>query len=138
MVPQWNRMTKILCATYALALLVGVGVGYRWGETKRTWLRPVLEAIRDLPLAGAADLAFRHGTVAHAKILNTGRRDSDDFSVFYRELKLAFLDGEHIAGSGHDTHLVRAAAACKRIPRQRCTVEQLRRSAGHFAKWRPQ
>ena len=138
MVPQLNRMTKILCATYALALLVGLGVGYRWGETERMWLRPVLERSADSPLDEAAYLAFRHGTVAHARILNTGRHDSDDVSVFYRELKLAFLDGEHIAGSGHETHLVRAAAACKRIPRQRCTVEQLRRSAGHFAKWRPQ
>jgi len=134
---QSKRATAVLVGTHALALLVGMGVGYWRGEPRVAETRSAIEALAERPLVEAADLAFRFGTLEHARALHTGLREGDTLSVYFSELKLAFLDREHVGGASKDTHLVRAAAACKRFGMRRCDIEHVRRSAGKLAERDP-
>jgi hypothetical protein len=133
-----SRRTVVwLSATHAFVLLLGIAAGFAYDIRQRDRLATLLAHLGRMPRVEAADVAYRFGTAEHARaLLSALPDDGDAMNTYFRELRLAAVDGEHIAGSTRQAHLVRARAACQRLRFKSCDLEKIRMSAEHAAQYR--
>jgi hypothetical protein len=129
-----------LVASYSLMVLLAWPLGGLVWSTKRGVVPSLLEGIGQRPQFDAAHLAFRFGTVDHARTLLSHLPPSSDpffasVEAMKTELQLAALDGEHLGEAKAAPHLNAAAAACARF-RSDCALEPLQELAKKLANQR--
>ena len=138
----WLSTPAKLVVSYSLVVLLAWPMGGLFWSTKRGFVQGVTEGIARRPRADAAYLAFRFGTVDHARTLLSHLPPSSNpvaasVDSMNTELRLAALDGEHLGESKTAPHLSAAAAACARF-RSDCALAPLRELAKKFATQRIQ
>jgi hypothetical protein len=131
---QPPRAWAVLTITHALLIALGFYFGLKEARTRRDLTLEYTADFAKFPRRDAAELAFRFGTLEHAKIL-VADRPAEPFEVTTNQLRLAALDGEHLQPSP-GPHLLAALASCERAAKCPCSLDKFRQQAASLAKMR--
>ena len=116
--------------------------GSAYWNAHRSSTESIVSAVTRKPLADAANLAFRFGSIDHARVLleELQRAPSDATFVSQEEmfnaLRLAALNGEHQTTVADSPHIRSASLACRRFRSSDCDPARLQALAAKFAQER--
>lgn len=143
------RTVKLL-ASHVAVVVVAVIVGKVWFDSTAEWQQGVSRELPSVARREAAKLAFRFGTVQHARQLFQELPQPEYESILDAEMRrtmvwrgrmldqiyLAVIEQEQSSPTGPTPHLEAAADACLRSGRADCSKDTLVAQAKQVAAWR--